>query len=255
MYAVIFSYGDVTTLEEKQVFFWSLCVLKPSFSSVTHVQLFHYIGRFPSLSVWFQLRMIPQHPKYRFHARRRLSKPAYTAITIWIYRFLCRGSELVIDTSHRSFIHQQKELLVFGCNKLFYTLSLLFFLFHLITDGWTTDDLVFLWRTGDPVQVTKNLQLPRFALEKFKTDNCNSKTNTGRSGCKFHDCSTSPVVLLISSMQLLILIMCSPFRIKFHLPLSYRDTCPSDNHAVNFHHEWKQLRGTQMRRYSWLFHL
>lgn len=46
-------------------------------------------------------------------------------------------------------------------------------------DGWTTEDLVFLWRAGDPVQVAPNMQLPRFALEKFKTDSCNSITNTG----------------------------------------------------------------------------
>ena len=53
-----------------------------------------------------------------------------------------------------------------------------FFYFN-STDGWTTDDLIFLWRAGDPVQVAKKLQLPRFALEKFITDSCNSKTNTG----------------------------------------------------------------------------
>ena len=53
-----------------------------------------------------------------------------------------------------------------------------FFYFN-STDGWTTDDLIFLWRAGDPVQVEKKLQLPRFALEKFITDSCNSKTNTG----------------------------------------------------------------------------
>lgn len=48
-----------------------------------------------------------------------------------------------------------------------------------VLDGWTTDDLVFLWKEGDPVQVVKNLHLPRFTLEKFLTDYCNSKTNTG----------------------------------------------------------------------------
>lgn len=50
----------------------------------------------------------------------------------------------------------------------------------IIIDGWTTDDLVFLWKDGDPVQVVKNLHLPRFTLEKFLTDYCNSKTNTGK---------------------------------------------------------------------------
>ncbi|XP_076390390.1 glycine receptor alpha 1 isoform X8 [Megachile rotundata] len=49
--------------------------------------------------------------------------------------------------------------------------------------GWTTDDLVFIWKEGDPVQVVKNLHLPRFTLEKFLTDYCNSKTNTGEYSC------------------------------------------------------------------------
>ncbi|XP_042229949.1 glutamate-gated chloride channel-like isoform X1 [Homarus americanus] len=49
--------------------------------------------------------------------------------------------------------------------------------------GWTTEDLVFLWKDVDPVQVTKNLHLPRFTLEKFITDYCNSKTNTGEYSC------------------------------------------------------------------------
>lgn len=40
--------------------------------------------------------------------------------------------------------------------------------------------MVFLWKEGDPVQVVKNLHLPRFTLEKFLTDYCNSKTNTGK---------------------------------------------------------------------------
>ena len=53
--------------------------------------------------------------------------------------------------------------------------------FKIRVDGWTTDDLVFVWKEGDPVQVVKNLHLPRFTLEMFRTDYCNSKTNTGES--------------------------------------------------------------------------
>ncbi|XP_076059351.1 glutamate-gated chloride channel-like isoform X2 [Oratosquilla oratoria] len=49
--------------------------------------------------------------------------------------------------------------------------------------GWTTEDLVFLWKPDDPVQVTNNLHLPRFTLEKFDTKYCNSKTNTGEYSC------------------------------------------------------------------------
>lgn len=57
------------------------------------------------------------------------------------------------------------------------------FIITIYIDGWTTDDLVFLWKEGDPVQVVKNLHLPRFTLEKFLTDYCNSKTNTGEYSC------------------------------------------------------------------------
>ena len=46
-------------------------------------------------------------------------------------------------------------------------------------DGYTTDDLVFLWKEGDPVQVTSKLNLSRFTLLKFLTDYCTSRTNTG----------------------------------------------------------------------------
>ncbi|XP_049786000.1 glutamate-gated chloride channel-like [Schistocerca cancellata] len=49
--------------------------------------------------------------------------------------------------------------------------------------GWTTDDLVFMWKDGDPVQVVRNLRLPRFTLEKFLTDYCHARTNTGEYSC------------------------------------------------------------------------
>ena len=53
-------------------------------------------------------------------------------------------------------------------------------LFHLMsTDGWTTDDLIFQWKRENPVQVAKNMHLPRFMLEKYEADFCNSVTNTG----------------------------------------------------------------------------
>ena len=49
----------------------------------------------------------------------------------------------------------------------------------LIADGWTTDDLQYLWKRVDPVQIVENLHLPRFTLEKYISDYCNIKTNTG----------------------------------------------------------------------------
>nr|ALS46611.1 glutamate gated chloride channel GluCl2 [Tetranychus cinnabarinus] len=49
--------------------------------------------------------------------------------------------------------------------------------------GYTTDDLEFRWKDGDPVQITSNLHLPRFALQKYKTAYCTSRTNTGEYSC------------------------------------------------------------------------
>lgn len=48
-------------------------------------------------------------------------------------------------------------------------------------DGYTTEDLVFLWKEGDPVQVVKSLHLPRFTLQHHVTNYCTSKTNTGKT--------------------------------------------------------------------------
>ena len=48
-----------------------------------------------------------------------------------------------------------------------------------VSDGWTTDDLKYQWKKDDPVQITHDLHLPRFSLEKYVSDYCNIKTNTG----------------------------------------------------------------------------
>ena len=52
------------------------------------------------------------------------------------------------------------------------------------TDAWKTDDLIFVWKEGDPVQIDDGLHLPRFTLERFQTAYCNSKTNTGNASSK-----------------------------------------------------------------------
>ena len=46
-------------------------------------------------------------------------------------------------------------------------------------DGWTTADLIYIWKEIDPVQIVKDLNLPRFKLEQFQTTYCNTITNTG----------------------------------------------------------------------------
>lgn len=82
-------------------------------------------------------------------------------------------------------------------NTLILFLQSVFTIFFLhFLDGWTTDDLVFLWKEGDPVQVVKNLHLPRFTLEKFLTDYCNSKTNTG---CVFYSFQVNSFVFFYLS--------------------------------------------------------
>ena len=48
-----------------------------------------------------------------------------------------------------------------------------------LLDGWTTADLIYIWKEIDPVQIVKDLNLPRFKLEQFQTTYCNTITNTG----------------------------------------------------------------------------
>ena len=54
------------------------------------------------------------------------------------------------------------------------------YLFYCLTDGWTIDDLIYEWKTEEPVQIVDNLNLPRFKLEHYDTDSCNTQTNTGK---------------------------------------------------------------------------
>ena len=81
---------------------------------------------------------------------------------------------------------QMCSLLMISCkyymlNKITCFLSCTFNAFPTISlDGWTTEDLVFQWRKGDPVQVAKNMHLPRFMLERYEADYCHSVTNTGK---------------------------------------------------------------------------
>ena len=53
-----------------------------------------------------------------------------------------------------------------------------------LADGWATDDLVYLWKSDDPVQIGKGISLPRFVIEKYSSDYCNVKTSTGGDGSK-----------------------------------------------------------------------
>lgn len=49
--------------------------------------------------------------------------------------------------------------------------------------GYLEDDLKFIWKENDPVQINKPLTLPRFRLERFETAFCTSRTSTGAYSC------------------------------------------------------------------------
>nr|XP_040570870.1 LOW QUALITY PROTEIN: glutamate-gated chloride channel-like [Lepeophtheirus salmonis] len=49
--------------------------------------------------------------------------------------------------------------------------------------GWAKDDLIYLWKEKDPVQVVPGLHLPRFTLEQYKSAYCDVTTNTGEYSC------------------------------------------------------------------------
>ena len=42
---------------------------------------------------------------------------------------------------------------------------------------------MYIWKELDPVQIVKDLNLPRFKLEQFQTTYCNTITNTGEYSC------------------------------------------------------------------------
>ena len=57
--------------------------------------------------------------------------------------------------------------------------NLWIFLIKMFLDGWATDDLVYIWKRENPVQIGKGISLPRFVIEKYSSDYCNVKTSTG----------------------------------------------------------------------------
>lgn len=49
--------------------------------------------------------------------------------------------------------------------------------------GYLDEDLKFLWKEQNPVQIAKPLNLPRFTLETYDTAYCTSRTTTGAYSC------------------------------------------------------------------------
>lgn len=53
-------------------------------------------------------------------------------------------------------------------------------IFNAKTDAYSTEDLVFTWKANNPVQVSADINLPRFTLKDYNTKYCTSRTNTGK---------------------------------------------------------------------------
>ena len=68
-----------------------------------------------------------------------------------------------------------------------------------IADGYTTDDILYLWKPTDPVQIAQNLSLPRFSIENYASSYCNVKTNTGEFNATFVFASHATFVCIESS--------------------------------------------------------
>ncbi|CAB0032014.1 unnamed protein product [Trichogramma brassicae] len=80
---------------------------------------------------------------------------------VYIRIFLIRRNGLIIDG-----IKGNIKLYPLDRSKKKLYMTMLEF-----TTGWTTADLVFLWKEGDPVQVVKDLpHLPRFYYSCLKVD-------------------------------------------------------------------------------------
>lgn len=65
-----------------------------------------------------------------------------------------------------------------------------------IADGYTTDDILYLWKDTDPVQIAQNLSLPRFSIENYDSSYCNVKTNTGKFNATLLDAFPQPCNML-----------------------------------------------------------
>ena len=57
-------------------------------------------------------------------------------------------------------------------------------IFH--SDGYTTDELSFIWLQGEssPVQLAEEMELPQFEMVKVETQDCQKSYITGKTNLK-----------------------------------------------------------------------
>ena len=64
----------------------------------------------------------------------------------------------------------------------FRTLILTIYYFFIFSDGWTTNDLIYEWKSTKPVQFAGNISLPGgFKMDGYDNENCDVKTATGKA--------------------------------------------------------------------------
>ncbi|XP_014666584.1 PREDICTED: glutamate-gated chloride channel-like isoform X2 [Priapulus caudatus] len=65
----------------------------------------------------------------------------------------------------------------------YYPLDNQFCVLEMASYGYTTDDIVFIWKADNPVQRKPIVELPSFELKDISTSYCSSTTNTGQYSC------------------------------------------------------------------------
>ncbi len=86
----------------------------------------------------------------------------------------------VVPLGHADVLPSRGKLYVFKFTSSFMAFrSCVSSLVHLV-DGWTTQDVIYVWKVPAPVQMAPNLFLPGgFELNKYRNGSCNVKTATG----------------------------------------------------------------------------
>ncbi|GMT06750.1 hypothetical protein PENTCL1PPCAC_28924, partial [Pristionchus entomophagus] len=86
-----------------------------------------------------------------------------------------------------SILYSVRLSLVLSClmSLEYYPLDRQTCLIDLASYAYTTDDIKYIWKVVNPVQLKEGLKqsLPSFDLQDVKTDYCTSKTNTGEYSC------------------------------------------------------------------------
>jgi hypothetical protein len=65
---------------------------------------------------------------------------------------------------------------------MFLVLKFLLCIIFIFSDGWTTNDLIYEWKSTKPVQFAGNISLPGgFKMDGYDNENCDVKTATGKA--------------------------------------------------------------------------